>query len=763
MRPLPDSLFAKVEQLAAKNQVSVAGVLGAAFRVMTLRCGSGEPVDIRLTADYPVRRASCPAPGSPFTVLLSEPHAEAAQDDTAGARFSGYRRGTAAHVDLHLEADLSNGGAVLHWHQEGEWGNPVLARLLPGYFETLLAAVVTRPEAWVAELPLMTSAQEAALERICVPLDRFPVTTPAHERVEEQARERPDAEAAADGAESLTYRQLNSAANRLARVLRSQGAAPQRTVALLMDRSTDMLVAFVAVMKTGAATVLLDPAHPVARLEQVVRDTQPIAVVSLARLGIAAFAGQVPVLCVDAERDRIAAEPDGDLGVRIHPDMVAYVVHTSGSTGVPKRVAVTHRSVAHSLQTHEEGHRAVPDDRASWLSPPGSSVSVGELWPYLAAGAGVHVAKPDVAAAPEALRDWLVADRITKTYVSMPMAESLFTLPWPDTAALRLLTVGSDTVRRWPAADLPFEVAVAYGSSEANGITSCLVPWDDRVTSRTATPAQRQAVPPVGRPWSGVRLRILDDDMRPVPLGVLGEVYVGGPELALGYLGAPGLTADRFVPDPFGPDGERLYRTGDLGWLDDDGLFHHRGRVDREIKVRGFRVNPAEIEAVLLAHPEVDDVVVVAVPHPDGSRQLAAYVVGRAEADELRGHLTARLPAHLVPAAYRTVGDLPRRVNGKVDRQALPPVEWVSANAQAPQDEFEEVAVQCFTDVLKIDRIGVDDDFFVLGGDSLAAARVVARINETVRRRVSVRDLLKNSTPKALAGVMRTGKTRHRA
>ncbi|HEX4225460.1 MAG TPA: non-ribosomal peptide synthetase, partial [Pseudonocardiaceae bacterium] len=395
---------------------------------------------------------------------------------------------------------------------------------------------------------------------------------------------------------------------------------------------------------------------------------------------------------------------------------------------------------------------------------PGSSVSVGELWPYLSAGASVHVAEPAVIAAPTELRDWIVRTRITKAYVSMPMAENVFTLDWPEDTALRLLTVGSDKVRRWASAELPFEVAVAIGSSEANGISSGLVPWASRITSATATPADRTGPPPVGRAWPGVRLWLLDDNLRPVPPGAVGELYVGGPELARGYLGDPKQTATRFLPDPFGPSGARLYRTGDLARFAEDGVLHHCGRVDNEVKIRGFRVDPADVETALLTHPMVRDTVVVPVTHPDGSRQLAAYLVTTAAvpATELRDHVSSRLPAYLVPAAYQSMAELPHTVNGKVDRNALPEVVWAAPPTEhvAPRDELESTLTGLFAEVLRIEQIGVLDDFFQLGGDSLSGAKLTTRITRRLGTKVTVRALLKNPTPAALAGHLRAAGAR---
>lgn len=741
---VPPPLFAAASGLAARHSRSVTDVLAATFLALARRSSRLVPGGVRINRT-PV---AIPAASVTLNELLADTHG------LAGTPV------TLTWPDDEPEVALNIDGDTLRWHLAGPWANMTLERELPSVYLHVLASAVAAPDAPIGDLDLLSPKHIALLDEWAGPADEFPVTACVHELVQEQAAANPNAVAVARKGVSLTYRELNAQANQLARVLREHGAGPETTVALLMERSPEMLVAFLAVFKSGAAAVLLDPAHPAQRIRQVLDVSAPRALLTLGRLGLPVLDPDLPTVLVDVDWARIHLQPNTDLNVPVHADGLAYVVHTSGSTGEPKRVAVLHRSVAHSIRTHQQGHRITSDDRAAWLAPPGSSVSVGELWPYLSAGASVHVAEPGVIASPTDLRDWLVRERITKAYVSMPMAENVFTLDWPANAALRLLTVGSDKVRRWASPELPFEVAVAIGSSEANGISSGLVPWERRLTSATATDADRSGPPPVGRAWPGVRLLLLDDDLRRVPPGAVGELYVGGPELARGYLGDPAQTAQRFLPDPFGPPGSRLYRTGDLARWADGGLLHHCGRVDHEVKVRGFRVDPAEVEAALLTHPAVRDTVVVPVTHPDGSRQLAAYLVtsDALSAAALRDHVAARLPAHLVPAAYESLPDLPRTVNGKVDRHALPDVTWAAPRAayREPGDELERTITAVFAEVLRIDRIGVLDDFFQLGGDSLSGTRLTARITERLRARVTVRTLLKNPTPAALAEHLRS-------
>ncbi|MFF3438265.1 non-ribosomal peptide synthetase [Streptosporangium sp. NPDC002721] len=544
-----------------------------------------------------------------------------------------------------------------------------------------------------------------------------------HTLFEKKASEAPDRTALVSGAVLFTYGDLDARANGLARSLLRRGVGPETLVPLRLDRSPDLLVALLAVCKAGGAAVLLDPGWPEDRVAAVL-DGAPVVI-------------DGPVDAFDAFD---AGPSDERPGVAVHEDQLAYAVHTSGSTGRPKLVGVTHRAIAHRVATHAEAYRITPGDRSSWLAPPASSVSVVELWPYLCSGASVHVADAATAGSPPELRDWMVASGITRSYVNMPLAELLYGLPWPGETALRLMTVGSDAVRVWPSPGLPFEVAVEYGSAEANGVTSCLVPLEDRCTSVTADETARRARPPIGRAWPGVGVPVLTSGLEPVAAGEVGELFVSGPELARGYLGEPARTAERFLPDPSGGGG-RVYRTGDLVRERPDGRLEHHGRVDQQVKIRGHRVEPAEVEAVLLDHPAVRECVVTGVPGPGGDLRLCAYVVyaattaddmngvadgaargvadgvadgvsrsvadgaargvadgvadgvsrsvadgvaheagepraGEPRAGELRAFAAARLPAPMVPTAWTAMERLPLNSSNKVDRRALPAPSW---------------------------------------------------------------------------------------
>ncbi|HEX6700330.1 MAG TPA: non-ribosomal peptide synthetase [Gaiellaceae bacterium] len=556
---------------------------------------------------------------------------------------------------------------------------------------------------------------------------------PVHRLVEEQARLAPDALAASRGDDSLTYAELDAWANELAAVLAAQGVGIETRVAFLMERSLELLAAFLATYKLGAAGILLDPAWPHERVARCLAAADPL----------------VTLTGADVPRDGRAAPPDVD----VHLDTLAYLVQTSGSTGTPKSVGVTSRSVAHCVATHRQGYRIHAGDRSSWVAPPGSSAAVGELWPFLASGASVHVAEPEVVASPAELQEWLLRAQITKTYVGMPLAELLYLREWPREAALELMVVGSDSVRTWPPAELPFEVAVSYGSAEANGVCTCLVPWSDRLTSATAGERERGRRPPIGRPWPDVEALVLDERLEAVPPSELGELYVSSCELARGYVDDPRLTAERFLPHP----GGRLYKTGDLVCRREDGLLEHRGRVDDQVKIRGQRVEPAEVEAVLLAHSAVESVVVVARGDPAGERRLVAYYVsGRpAPPAELRAFAAERLPDYMVPRVYTVLPELPLSANRKVDRAALPEPDWERddvAPAGAPGDGLEAELRALWAEIVGGPEPAPDVHLLrEAGGDSLAAGRLVGAVRDRYGVRLRLRDFLREPTPAALA------------
>ncbi|HET6707517.1 amino acid adenylation domain-containing protein, partial [Amycolatopsis sp.] len=534
----------------------------------------------------------------------------------------------------------------------------------------------------------------------------------------------------------LTYAELDARANTLARELVALGAGPDRRVAVAVPRSVDLVVALVAVVKAGAAYVPLDPDHPDARLAHVLGDAEPVAV--LAHSATAARFGPSAVL-VDDPRWRAATPPVARPPLR--PGHAAYVMYTSGSTGLPKAVVVEHRNVAGLFTGTASRFGFGEDDVWSLFHSSAFDFSTWEIWGALLHGGRLVVVPRAVTRAPDEFLALLSRERVTVlNQTPSAFAGLVHAAGEPDLPALRLVVFGGEALR--PALLAAWAERFAPGPELVNmyGITETTV----HVTWSTVDPGA--AEPPIGTALPGLALRVLDDRLQPVPPGVPGELYVAGNGVTRGYHRRPGLTAARFVPDPHGEPGTRMYRTGDVVRWTAAGMLEYRGRADEQVKVRGFRVEPAEVAAVLTARPRVQDAVVVA----DGDR-LVAYVAGDADAAQLRRDCADRLPEHQVPAEVVVLAALPLTPNGKVDRAALPAPGAGRPGSRSARTPAEEILCRLFADVLGVAEVGIDDSFFELGGHSLLAARLAARVRGALGAGLAVRSLFDRPT---VAGVL---------
>ncbi|MFB6849650.1 amino acid adenylation domain-containing protein, partial [Streptomyces sp. NPDC056373] len=546
----------------------------------------------------------------------------------------------------------------------------------------------------------------------------FPDEACAHELFERQVTVRADAPAVVAEDGTLTYGHLNAAANRLARHLRSLGVGPDTRVAVCLERGLDLVVAVLAVLKAGGAYVPLDPGYPRERLRFMLDDSAPVVALTHSRLG-GLVEDHGRVVRVDADAHYWADLDDTDLDRGgLTPDHLAYVIHTSGSTGVPKGVMVEHRSVCNLGLSRLPGFEVGPEHRLLQFASFSFDGFVFELFVTLFRGASLHVPPPGPLLGDDLLR--MAADHAV-THAVLPPAV-LASLP--DDAALPSVTsliVSGDAppetvMNRWSEGR---SLVNGYGPTEAT-VCATLHPCEEGgTTGRT----------PIGRPIANTRVYVLDSRGRPAPVGVVGELYVAGVGVGRGYLGRGELTAERFVEDPFVP-GSRMYRTGDLGrWLP-DGSVEFAGRGDFQVKVRGFRVELGEVEARLGEIPGVGDVVVTARKH-EGDDRLVAYVTGEAEAESVRARLAAVLPEYMVPAAFVRLAELPLSPNGKVDRKALPAPDtdaFARRGFEAPAGQVEEALAEIWADLLGIERVGRLDHFFELGGHSLLAVSLVERM-----------------------------------
>ncbi|HEV2844687.1 MAG TPA: amino acid adenylation domain-containing protein, partial [Thermoanaerobaculia bacterium] len=583
---------------------------------------------------------------------------------------------------------------------------------LAGHYRTLLAGALAEPGLRLSELPLLTPEEEwQLLAEWNETAAGYSRDSAVHRLVGVWAATAPDAPAV-DG---LSYGELVDRAGRVAGWLRRQGVGPEVRVPVVLDRSPELVVAVLAVLKAGGAYVPLDPAHPAERLAWQLEDAwagSPVRVLlTRSELAGSLRAADARVLRVDADLERLA--PWQEAPAPLPAGRAAYVIYTSGSTGRPKGVVVSHGALANLVEWHCRTYGVEPADRAALVAGPGFDASVWEIWPYLAAGASLRVPAEEVRSSPARMVGWLAEEGITIAFLPTPLAEAALAEPWPEKSRLRALLTGGDRLHRGPRPGLPFTLHNHYGPTEGAVVATC------------APAAPERVAPPIGRPIANARVYVADRWSRLAPAGVPGELLLGGDGLARGYLHRPDLTAAAFVPDAFGDEaGCRLYRTGDLVRWTPEGHLEFLGRADRQVKVRGFRIEPGEIEAVLTGLPGVREAVV----DVQGDR-LVAWVAGAATSAELREGLRGRLPEAMIPAAWVFLDALPLTPNGKVDRRALPAPEIASeAGRIAPRTPVEERLAGIWSELLGVGEVGAGDDFFALGGHSLLAARAATRV-----------------------------------
>ncbi len=603
-------------------------------------------------------------------------------------------------------------------------------------------------------LPHMLLLTEAEQEQLAAWNDTsqaFPQEACVPQLVAAQAAAMPDAVALAAGTAMLTYRELNSRANRLAHHLRSLGAGRESLVALCLERSPALVVAALGALKAGAAYVPLDPNYPRERLAFLLNDCQAPITVTQHRLAGRLPAARWQLVDLDIDAEQIAGYPAAPPEVDLEVEDLAYVIYTSGSTGRPKGVQITHGSLLNLIFWHRRTFAVDVADRATLESSPGFDASVWELWPYLISGASVHLPDDTVRKDPESFRNWLVAQRITITFVPTPMAERMIALKWPPETALRTLLTGADTLHRYPSPALPFSVVNNYGPTECTVVAS-----SGRVTSQDRPHVR----PPIGRPIANTQIYILDEQLQQVPAGVAGEIHIGGVGLACGYLNAPELTAAKFIPNHLSSTpSARLYKTGDLACYLPDGQIAFLGRIDEQVKIRGYRVEPNEIVSALSQHPMVQASVVVARGVAPEDKRLVAYVVPKAgtqpRGKDLREFLSSHLPEFMVPAIFVRIDTIPLNVSGKIDHSALPPPkeanilrDEICVSARTP---IEQRLAKLLAALLHLDNVGMDDNFFLLGGNSLLGAQVIAQVRDTFGVELSLLRLFDHPTVSELS------------
>ena len=610
--------------------------------------------------------------------------------------------------------------------------------------ERVLVAMTADPTRPLSSVGLLDELEHVRLEEWG---NRAVLTAPASTPVSipalfaAQVARTPEAVAISCEGRSLTYRELEEASNRLAHLLFGQGVGAGECVALLLSRSVEAVVAILAVLKTGAAYLPIDPALPAARIGFMLDDAAPIAAVTTAGLADRLDGCDVPV--VDVDDPRIDAQPSTGLPAPA-PDDLAHIIYTSGTTGVPKGVAVTHHNVTRLFDCLDVGLELAPGQVWTQCHSLAFDASVWEIWAPLLHGGRVVVVPEEVARSPEDFRDLLVAEHVN-VLLQTPSAVGLLSRDGLESVAL--IAAGeacpAEVVDRWA----PGRVMInGYGPTETTVFASI---------SASLTPDS--GAPPIGSPVPGAGLFVLDGWLRPVPAGVIGELYVAGRGVACGYLRRAGLTASRFVACPFGGAGARMYRTGDLVWWGADGQLQYVGRADEQVKIRGYRIELGEMQAALARLDGVEQAVVIVREDRPGDKRLVGYITesitGTVDPAAARAALAERLPAYMVPAAVVVLEALPLTVNGKLDTRALPAPEYhhTGGGYRAPANAVEEVLAGIYAQVLGLERVGVDDSFFELGGDSLSAMRVIASVNTSLNADLEVRTLFDAPTIAQLA------------
>jgi amino acid adenylation domain-containing protein len=617
-------------------------------------------------------------------------------------------------------------------------------------FQTLLEGVAADPNARLADLPLLTASEQQRLIDWNDTRKDLPQELCVHQLFESQVELSPHAPALIFDEQQITYHQLNGKANQLAHHLRDLGVGPEKIVAVCMERSIEMVVGLLGILKAGAAYLPLDPTYPKERLTFMLNDARAAVVLTQTNLKDVLPELETALVCLDADWPHIARHSEQNPITSVYSQNLAYLVYTSGSTGEPKGVQVQHGSVVNLCKWHQSAYDIGPKDRATQVTPLVFDGSVWELWPYLTSGASVYLADEWTLASPSMLVQWLAQNQITVSFLPTLLAHAVLQESWPPSTALKTMLTGGDVLRRITEAPLSFTLVNNYGPAENTVVAT----WGEVETSE----ARRE--PSIGRPIDNAQVHILDRKLNPVPIGVTGEIYIGGAGLARGYLNRADLTAGRFIPDPFSVrPGARLYKTGDLASYLEDGRIEFRGRAHEQVRIRGYRIETAEIEAALVANKAVREAVVIVREDVPGEKRLVGYIVPAQEpaptTTELHDFLNEKLPAYMLPSAFVMLAALPATPKGKLNRRALPAPEPSPAAPAAsylgPTTELERRIAEIWQDVLGVDRIGMHDNFFELGGHSLALVLMNVRLNELVGREVAITELFKHPTITLLA------------
>ncbi|HVF90509.1 MAG TPA: amino acid adenylation domain-containing protein [Blastocatellia bacterium] len=669
-----------------------------------------------------------------------------------------------AEHNIHMAFDRDGDRVTGRVEFNGDAFEPGTITGFTGHFLNLLEAAVQNPGERVGNIPMLTEEER---HRVLVEWNdtREPIPTGlcAHQLFEAQAERTPDATALEFGNQTVTYRELNEKANRLAHHLIKSGAGPETVVALSLDRSIDLIVALMAILKSGAAYLPLDPSYPLPRLEFMLADSQASMALTQPDF-LPLFSGKVSeVICPQEIQSLLSVESERNPEVEMSEQNLAYVLYTSGSTGRPKGVMVPHRGLCNLAGWMEATNPLSASDRVLQKTPMSFDASVWEVIAPLTAGAQLVIAEPGGHQDSSYLVRTIKKEGITIFQGVPSMLKAMLEDPaFKECTSLRQIYSGGEALlphlRDGLLAHGQVELVNVYGPTEASVDSTSYV-----FSSGDIGSGGKQSSVPIGRPVSNAVAYVLGHCLEPVPVGVEGELYIGGAGLARGYRGRPDLTAEKFIPDSFGgEEGARLYRTGDLVRYDRDGNLEFVGRIDQQVKIRGYGIELGEIEGVLNEAGGIKEAVVIAREDDRGENYLAAYIVreesGMMSQGELRGYVKERLPEYMVPKAFVMMEKMPLLSNGKLDRRALPEPEAARPELEpgyvAPHTAMEEVLAELWRDVLGIQKVGVNTNFFSLGGHSLLATQLITRVRDTFQVELPLKKFFENPTITGLAATV---------
>ncbi|NEO42370.1 MAG: amino acid adenylation domain-containing protein [Moorea sp. SIOASIH] len=661
---------------------------------------------------------------------------------------------TIAKFDLTLSITETNQGLVGSWEYNTDLFDGSTIERMAGHFQNLLSAIVENPQLSVAEFPLLSKAeQHQLLLEWNDTASEYSSNKCIHQLFESQVEKKPDAVAVMFENQQLTYQQLNQRANQLAHHLQSLGVGPEVLVGICVQRSVEMLVGLLGILKAGGAYVPLDPNYPLERLTYILADSSVEVLLTQQSLLESLPQNQAQVVCLDADGGAIERNSQENLDLGVCSDNLAYAIYTSGSTGKPKGVQIQHKALVNFLESMQQKPGLESNDILLSVTTLSFDIAGLELYLPLITGARLVVVSREIAVDGILLAQSIEKYQVTTMQATPATWRLLLTAGWKGNKQLKILCGGEalDISIAEKLFKISQQVWNLYGPTEAT-IWSTVAQVDNDFNVSSV---------PIGRPINNTQVYILDKYLQPLPIGVPGELYIGGDGLARGYLNRPELTSGKFIPNSFSnSQSERLYKTGDLARYGSDGNIEFLGRIDNQVKVRGFRIELGEIESILNTYPQIQQAVVIATEDIPENKRLVAYVVKSDESlktNQLRESLKQKLPEYMVPSAFVILDTLPLTPNGKVDHKALPAPDTaqLQENFVPPRDLVELQLTKIWSNILNICSVGVRDNFFDIGGNSLFAIRLMAQIEEQFQRNLSLATLFQGQTIEKLATVLR--------